>query len=365
MSILLKNGLIIDYKNNFTKRADIYINNGIIEEIAESIEKDADKVINCLGLSIVPGFIDLYCMLDDERKIDVTRSSLDSSVMGGYTALCIHGKYKDYDKNVCNIFDSNKIEENYNKVIYEPIENTGINEGDVAERIDAYGENPDDEINIVKKALLNAEQKKESLFINKISTKESVKLIKEAKKRGVKVTCSTCPHYYSFNVNNILESGVNSKTNPPLRTEEDRQAIVIGIKDGIIDCIVTDNTPISEDAKSMGIVLAPTGVIGFETALSSVLTLLIDSGNITYKELVKLLSYNPAKILGIDRGTIEVGKIADLVVFDPVREFVFAKEKIVSSSKNSPFIGRRLKGHVKYTIYNGEIVYERNKRTIK
>lgn len=365
MNILLKNGLVIDYKNNFTKRVDIYINNGIIEEIAESIEKQADRVINCLGFTIVPGFVDLYCMLDDEREIDVTRSSLDSSIMGGYTTICIHGKYKDYDKNVCNILESNKIEENYDRVVYETIDNTGINEGEVAERIDAYGEKPDDESNAIKRALIEAKQNNKSIFINKISTKESVKLIREAKKEGVRVTCSTCPHYYSFNVNNILESGVNSKTNPPLRTEEDREAIVKGIKDGTIDCIVTDNTPISEDAKSRGIVLAPTGVIGFETALSSVLTLLIDSGNITYKDLVKLLSYNPAKILGIDRGAIEIGKKADIVVFDPVREFIFAKEKIISTSKNSPFINKRLKGHVKFTIYNGEIVYERNKYLIK
>lgn len=365
MNILLKNGLVIDYKNNLTKRADIYIENGIIKEIAESIEKHADREINCLGLTIVPGFVDLYCMLDDERKIDITRSSLDSSIMGGYTTLCIHGKYKEYDKNVCDILDSNKIEHNYNKVVYEPIEDTGINEGEVAKRVDAYGENPNEEEKLIKQVLEDAEKENKSIFINKISTKESVKLIREAKKKGIKVACSTCPHYFSFNVNNVLESGVNSKTNPPLRTEEDRLAIIEGIKDGTVDCIVTDNTPISEDAKSIGIALAPTGVIGFETALSSVITLLIDSGAITYKDLVKLLSYNPSQILGIDRGTIEVGKVADITIFDPVREFVFAKDRIVSRSKNSPFINKRLKGHIKYTIYNGQVVYERSKHLIK
>ena len=365
MSILLKNGLVIDYKNNYSKRVDIFIKDGIIEEIADSIEREADKIVNCIGLTIVPGFIDLYCMLDDERKIDVTRSSIDSGVMGGYTSLCIHGKYKDYDKNNCNIFDSNELEKQFDKVIFEPVKNDGINEGEVAKRIDAYEEDPNEEIKYVKQILIDTENENCSIFINKISTKESVNLIREAKKKNKNVVCSTCPHYYCFNVNTILESGVNAKTNPPLRTEEDRIAIINGISDGTIDCIVTDNTPISEDAKSMGIVLAPTGVIGFETALSSVLTLLIDSGKITYKDLVKLLSYYPAKILGIDRGTIEVGKVADIVIFDPVREFIFAKEKIVSRSKNSPFINKRLKGHVKYTIHNGEIVYERNKYLIK
>ena len=369
MNIILKNGLIVDYKNNFTKRADVYIENGIIKEISDSIiDREASSlIIDCIGLVIVPGFIDLYCKLDDERKIDVSRSSLYSAVMGGYTTLSVHGNYKNYEKNICEIIDIDEIKKNNTEMKYvlELTKDTGINEGEIAKQIDVDGVNPAEESIIISQCLIDSERNNIPVFINKITTKASVELIRNAKKRGVKVFCSTCPHYYSFTVNSVLEAGVNAKTNPPLRTEEDRVAIIQGIADGTIDCIVTDNTPISEEAKSIGIALAPNGIVGFETALNSVLTSLIEIGKITYKDLVKLLSYNPAKILGIDRGVIEVGKVADLVIFDPAREFVFSKERMISTSKNTPWINKRLKGHVRYTIYNGKVVYERNKNLVK
>ena len=367
MNILLKRGLVIDYKNNYTKRVDIYIENGIVKEISENINKDADRIIDCIGLVITPSFIDLYCKLDDERKIDVSRSSLYSATMGGYTTLCVHGKYKDYEKNICDIIDIDRLKENDNKTEYilELTQDFGINDSEIAKQIDIDGVNPDEETINIEKALIDSQKNNKTFFINKITTKKSVELIRNAKRKGVKVYCSTCPQYYSFTVNSILEAGVNAKTNPPLRTEEDRLAIIEGIHDGTIDCIVTDNTPVSEDAKSVGIALAPSGVVGFETALSSVLTSLMDLNKVTYKDLVKLLSYNPAKILGIDRGTLEVGKAADIVIFDPSREFVFAKDRMASLSKNSPWINKHLRGHVRFTIFNGKIVYERSKKLIK
>ena len=192
-----------------------------------------------------------------------------------------------------------------------------------------------------------------------ISTKTSVDMIRSAKSRGVKVTCETCPHYYSFTVEEVLESVVNAKMNPPLREEKDRQAIIEGLKEGTIDAIITDHAPHAEDEKNKGLETAPNGIIGFETALSAEIMNLIDTGDLTYLDLVRLTSYNPAKLLGIDRGTIEEGKIADITIFDPNETYTYTKEMIVSKAKNSPFIGKELKGRVQYTIVNGRIVYKK------
>ena len=192
-----------------------------------------------------------------------------------------------------------------------------------------------------------------------ISTKTSVNMIRDAKARGVNVTCETCPHYYSFTEEEVLTSGTNAKMNPPLRTETDKKAIIRGLKDGTIDCIITDHAPHSEEEKAKELSKAPNGIIGFETALAATVTNLIDPGYIDYLDMVRLTSYAPAKILGIDRGVIKEGAIADITIFDPNIEYVYEKESIVSKSKNTPFIGKKLKGQVVYTIVNGNIMFEK------
>ena len=191
-----------------------------------------------------------------------------------------------------------------------------------------------------------------------ISTKTTKNMIRDAKKRGVKITCETCPHYFTFTVEEVLKSGTNAKMNPPLRQEKDRVAIIEGLKEGTIDCIITDHAPHSEDEKNQELGKAPNGIIGFETALSAEIMNLIDTGDLTYLDLVKLTSYNAAKILKIDKGVIKEGKIADITIFNPNEKYVYTKDMIVSKSKNSPFIGKELKGRVKYTIVNGKTVYE-------
>ena len=187
-------------------------------------------------------------------------------------------------------------------------------------------------------------------------------MVRDAKKRGVKITCETCPHYFTFTVNEVKNSGVNAKMNPPLREEKDRLAIIEGLKEGTIDTIITDHAPHAEEEKNKGLEVAPNGIIGFETALSAEIMNLIDTGDISYLDLVRLTSYNPAQLLKIDRGSIEVGKVADITIFNPNEEYIYTKEMIVSKSKNSPFIGKKLKGRVQYTIVGGRVVYEKRDR---
>ena len=147
--------------------------------------------------------------------------------------------------------------------------------------------------------------------------------------------------------------------NPPLREKEDVKAIIEAIKDGTIDAIATDHAPHSEEEKA-DILKCPNGIIGFETALKTCITYLIEPGHITLSKLIELMSFNPSKILKLNKGELKAGKVADITVFDKDTESVYTKESIVSKSKNSPYIGLKLKGQVKYTIVNGSIVYERN-----
>ena len=233
-----------------------------------------------------------------------------------------------------------------------------INAGEVAEKLGVGGVLPEAEEIMAARDIVIAETNNLHTHICHISTKTSVSTIRSAKQRGVKVTCETCPHYYSFTQEEVLKKGTNAKMNPPLREEKDKQAIIEGLKDGTIDCIVTDHAPHTEEEKSKELSKAPNGIIGFETALAATITNLVDKNEITLLDMCKLMSYNPAKLLKIDRGDISEGKIADITIFDKDQEYIYPKEDIVSKSKNTPFIGEKIKGRVKYTIVSGNVVYE-------
>lgn len=233
-----------------------------------------------------------------------------------------------------------------------------INKGKVADELGVEGVLPEAEEIMAAREIVISETNHIRGHICHISTKTSKDMIRDAKKRGVKITCETCPHYFTFTVDEVLKSGTNAKMNPPLREEKDRKAIIEGLKEGTIDCIITDHAPHSEEEKAKDLSKAPNGIIGFETALSAEIMNLVDTGDLTYLDLVKVTSYNPAKLLKIDRGTIEVGKVADITIFAPNQEYIYTKEMIVSKSKNTPFIGKKLKGKVKYTIVNGKIIYQ-------
>lgn len=422
MKLLLKNGTLIDYKTNTFEKKDILIEKDKIKKIENEITEQADKIIDCTNLNIIPGMIDMHCHLREpgfEHKETIETGS-KSAVCGGFTTICpmpntkptpdsaiVLQKIIDEAKrvNLCNILpyaSVSKGEKGEELVNFEELKNAGaiafsddgmpvvnakmmreaiikadelgtfvsshceeksvssgaINKGKVAEQLGVEGVLPEAEEIMVAREIVISETNNVRAHICHISTKTSKNMIRDAKKRGVKITCETCPHYFTFTVDEVLKSGVNAKMNPPLREEKDRKAIIEGLKEGTIDCIITDHAPHTEDEKDKGLAVAPNGIIGFETALSAEIMNLIDTGDLTYLDLVRVTSYNPAKLLKIDRGTIEEGKVADITIFDPNEKYIYTKEMIVSKSKNSPFIGKELKGRVKYTIVGGRIVYE-------
>lgn len=425
MKVLLKNGTLVDYKTRRKEKADILIEDEFITKIAKEIHDSADRIIDCTNLIVIPGMIDMHCHLREpgfEHKETILTGS-KSAVAGGFTTICpmpntkptpdsanILQKIIEEAKrvNLCNVFpyaSVSKGEKGEELVDFESLRKAGaiafsddgmpvvnskmmreairkadelgtfvashceekavasgaIQAGKVAEELGVEGVLPEAEEIMAAREIVISETNRVRAHICHISTKTTKNMVRDAKKRGVPITCETCPHYFTFTVEEVLKTGVNAKMNPPLREEEDRKAIIEGLKEGTIDCIVTDHAPHAEEEKNIGLAKAPNGIIGFETALSAEIMNLIDTGELDYLDLVRLTSYRPAQLLHLEdkRGSIEEGKIADITIFHPSEECVYQKENIVSKAKNSPFIGKKLKGKVYYTIVGGRIVYEK------
>jgi dihydroorotase len=232
-----------------------------------------------------------------------------------------------------------------------------MNLGAISTRLGLRGISKESEFKRVERDIQLAVKAMAHVHIAHVSCKESVELIAKAKKRKVKVTAETCPHYFAFTEEALLGYNTNMKINPPLRGKDDLQAVKQGLKAGIIDVIASDHAPHTENEKDVEFERAEFGTVGLETLLSASTTELIHSGVLDWVGLVKKLSFNPAKILGVDKGALSIGKDADIAIIDPDKEWVLKKEDIVSASGNSAFLGFKFKGCVEYTICAGEIVY--------
>ena len=243
------------------------------------------------------------------------------------------------------------------------IQQNGIN-SKVAKELDLTGSPREAEISLIKRDLELAISLRAKMNVQHISTKEAVELIREAKEKqkiaypGQELTiyAEATPHHFSLTEKAILEFGTLAKMNPPLRLEEDRLAIVHGLKDGTIDIIATDHAPHSEEEKAKDFVAAPSGILGLETAFSLAVTNLIDTGDLTIAQVIERMSVAPARLYNFARGELSAGSLADVVILDLQAENNITE--LESKSKNSPFVHQTLKGKVKYTICNGKVVYQ-------
>ena len=194
-----------------------------------------------------------------------------------------------------------------------------------------------------------------------ISTRGAVEMVREAKKRGIQVTCETCPHYFAADDSWVDGYDANTKVNPPLRTKDDVAAIREGLADGTIDCIVTDHAPHHADEKNVEYDIAANGISGIESSVALTLGLVRD-GVIGYDRMAELMSVNPAALLGVAGGVIETGKPADITLIAPDEVYTYTKESMISKGKNSPFIGMNMQGRAALTIVGGNVVYDGRKK---
>ncbi len=191
------------------------------------------------------------------------------------------------------------------------------------------------------------------------STKESVDIVRTAKEMGKTiVTAEVCPHHFTLTSDDMVPGDTNYKMNPPLRTREDVLALRQGLKEDIMDVIATDHAPHTRDEKNDSMLRAPFGIVGLETAAALTYTELVLSGCLTPMQMAEKMSYNPAKVLGIDKGSLQPGKPADIVIFDPEKTYRIDASLFASKSRNTPFQGREVTGAVRMTIAGGEIIYQ-------
>lgn len=238
------------------------------------------------------------------------------------------------------------------------LSNRGVmNLGLSSTRLGLRGISRESEYKRVERDVLLAESISAPIHITHLSCKESVEIIARAKKKAVQVTCDSAPHYFSLTEEALLDYDTNMKMNPPLRTKEDVTTIRQALKDGTIDAIASDHAPQTINEKEIEFERAEFGVIGLETLLSVSITELVETGILSFSELVKRIAFNPARILKINKGTLSIGADADITIIGPHKQWTVRKEEIVSRSKNSSFLGRQLKGLVEYTIVNGKIAY--------
>lgn len=387
--MILKNAYIPNKNDTF----DIEIKNGIITDIDKSIE---GKGIDLEGKIVSRGLIDMHCHLREpgyEYK-ETIETGINSAIHGGYTGICPMANTKPVCDNLetlkfvlkkangYNIFPICATTENLEGVKLSKIKELKTN-GAIAfsndgkpisnqqvlsealktnELIISHAEimelngTPESEYKAIEQEIKTLRKIGGKYHFAHISTKESVELIRQAKKEGLNITCETAPHYISLTKSTKTDSNPIFKVNPPLREEADRLAIIEGLKDGSIDVIATDHAPHSREEKSRPYNQAPMGIAGFETALGIALTYL--KNDLSIEEILKKFTVNPTKILGMPEfGEIKIGNIANMTVIDKNLEWIVRGSEFKSKCKFTPFEGIKLKGKPVMTIVNG-VMYE-------
>lgn len=420
MSLLIKNGTVVN-PGGESGRLDILAENGRICRMEEGITETADRVIDAAGFLVMPGFVDVHVHFRDPGqtwKEDII-SGAEAAKHGGYTSVVMMantvpvvdseetlryvlekgrqtgirvyacasvtkgmaGKelndleslakagavgFTDDGKPLC---DAALVEEAMKRAAAlglplsfheeDPafVKTPGYNRGAASEHYGIGGADREAEISLIRRDVELALKTGAQIDIQHISTKEGVALVREARRKGANVHAEATPHHFSLTEEAAIAHGSMAKMNPPLRTGEDRLAIVEGLADGTIEMIATDHAPHSAEEKAKGLTEAPSGIIGLETALPLANMYLLESGALTSAQLAERMSLFPARIYGLDAGVLKPDGNADLVIWDPEEKHIAGA--YASRSSNTPFTGREMKGTVRYTVCGGAVVYER------
>ena len=417
MSILLKNVRAVD--DTTDKICDIFVDGGRIAEVGENLAVTADRVVDGGGkLAVMPALFDMHvhfrdpgqthketvetgcaaalaggvsgvaCMpntspaIDSKETVDYILDKAKDTGVDVYPVGCITkgmqgGELYDWTElGVKLISDDGRPVANA-EMMRQTLEATNengllvvshcedlaiinggiIHKGAVSEKLGVKGMDRASEDSITAREIALADSCGARIHICHVSTRGSMNFIRDAKKNGIKVTCETCPHYFTYTEDKLLSRDADYRMNPPLRSEDDRLAVLEAVLDGTVDCIVTDHAPHAAEEKA-DFLKAPNGVVGLETSLAVTLTQLYHTGKLTLGRIAELMAINPRKLLGIDVTRIEKGAKADLAVIDLDKEWTVVPEELHSKSKNTVFKGEKLKGKNIMTITNGEIRFE-------
>ncbi|HHX61950.1 MAG TPA: dihydroorotase [Epulopiscium sp.] len=425
MSLLIKNGRIIDPKENRDGIFDILVKDGVVAEIGENLTAEADTVIDAANQWVVPGLIDVHVHLREpgfEHK-ETIETGCKSAAKGGITTVCcmpntnpsidnptvveyINQKAKEFgvvnvlpvgaitigqkgeeltdvkamiEAGICAISDDGRSVMNA-KVLKESMAHMkqfnipmlshcedmtlmggSMNLGENSKRFGLEGIGNEAEDIITARDIILAEATGIKLHLCHVSTELSLDIIRFAKARGANITAETAPHYFTLTDDRVgMEQDTFAKMSPPLRTDKDREATRRALQDGTLDIIATDHAPHHEEEKKVAFAKAPFGIVGLETSFAISYTNLVETGILTPTQLIEKMSLNPATLMGLNKGTLGKGKVADIAIIDPNVAYVIDPNNFVSKSKNTPFGGTLVKGQVKCTIVNGNIVYTHN-----
>ncbi len=417
--IILKNGHLIDPAQKCDEPADLWVSDGVVVKPG-SVESANAEVYDVTGYWVVPGLIDMHVHLREpgEEYKETIESGTLAAAAGGFTAVACMPNTKPVNDNgaitkfICErslscaarvypvgaiskeskgeklaeygemkmagavaltddghpVVDSQLMRRameyasSHNMLIMSHSEELSLskggcmNEGDISTRMGLQGIPVSAESIMVQREIALAELTGARVHLAHVSTAQSIDLIRNAKERGVQITAETAPHYFTLTEEAVLGYNTNAKMNPPLRVESDRQAVRAALQDGTLDAIATDHAPHSVLEKEVEFNFAANGIAGLETSLSLSLAL-VRENVIEPARLVELMSCAPARILGVQGGSLHVGAVADVTVVDPQRKFTFNVEDCFSKGKNSPFDGWELQGKAVLSMVAGRITF--------
>lgn len=418
--LLIKNARVVDPVNGIDERMDVLTDGSVIARVGKEIHEPRAQVLDAAGLTVAPGLMDAHVHFRDPGftyKEDISTGAA-AAAKGGFTTVVCMANTKPVADNVetlayaqekgektgIHVLQAAAVSKNLKgqeltdmealadagaagftddgaplvneELLLRAMETArqlglpislheedpllisapGVHQGAVSKRLGYGGASRAAEDVMVARDCMLALHTGASVCIQHISSKNSVEIVRLAKRLGADVHAEATPHHFTLTDEAVLKYGTMARMNPPVRTEEDRQAIIEGLKDGTIDMIVTDHAPHSAEEKARPFSDAPSGIIGLETSLGLGIRSLVEPGHLTLMQLMACMSKNPAEFYRMIPGGIAEDAPADLVIFG--EKELWKAEKFVSKASNSPFIGWELPGKVHYTICAGKIVYQ-------